>query len=50
MVTGGNSGIGLETCRALALKGARVHLCARDRELGEKAISDIKCGAVKSVP
>lgn len=36
----------METCRALALKGARVYLCARDRALGEKAINDIKCVAV----
>eukprot|EP01031_Cornospumella_fuschlensis_P037139 gene37139-45081_t len=29
IVTGGNSGIGLETCKALASAGAKVYLCSR---------------------
>ena len=40
IVTGGNSGIGLETCKALAYVGARVILCSRSVENGLKAISD----------
>lgn len=38
VVTGGNSGIGLETCKALASKGCRVVLCTRSIEAGEKAV------------
>jgi NAD(P)-dependent dehydrogenase (short-subunit alcohol dehydrogenase family) len=37
LVTGGNRGIGLATCRALAAKGLSVVLSARDRTLGEQA-------------
>jgi NAD(P)-dependent dehydrogenase (short-subunit alcohol dehydrogenase family) len=37
IVTGGASGIGLETARALALAGADVMLAVRDRVAGEKA-------------
>jgi NAD(P)-dependent dehydrogenase (short-subunit alcohol dehydrogenase family) len=40
IVTGGNSGIGLETCKALASAGARVILCSRSMEAGEKAIEE----------
>ena len=40
IVTGGNSGIGLETCKALAYAGCRVIMCSRDVEAGEKAIID----------
>ena len=44
VVTGGNSGIGLETCKALAFGGCRVILCSRSVEAGQKAIeSEIKC-------
>jgi len=43
IVTGGNQGIGLETCKALASGGARVILCSRSVEAGLKAIdSEIK--------
>eukprot|EP01038_Epipyxis_sp_PR26KG_P011860 gene11860-15870_t len=38
VVTGGNSGIGLETCKALTYAGCRVILCSRSVEAGEKAI------------
>lgn len=41
LVTGGNRGIGLETCRALAAKGLSVVLGARERKLGEKALTDL---------
>src|SRR5512134_4011017 len=37
LVTGGNRGIGLEVCRALAAKGLDVVLGARNPELGEAA-------------
>jgi NAD(P)-dependent dehydrogenase (short-subunit alcohol dehydrogenase family) len=37
LVTGGNRGIGLEVCRALAARGLRVLLGARDEALGEEA-------------
>ena len=40
IVTGGNSGIGLETCKALAYAGARVVLCSRSVENGNKAIKE----------
>ncbi|HZU59410.1 MAG TPA: oxidoreductase [Solirubrobacteraceae bacterium] len=37
VVTGANSGLGLETARALARAGARVVMACRDLEKGEKA-------------
>ena len=37
-MTGGNSGIGLETCKALASAGARVIMCSRSIEAGKQAI------------
>jgi len=40
VVTGGNSGIGLETCKALSYAGARVVLASRSKEGGEKAVRD----------
>lgn len=49
VVTGGNSGIGAETVRALALAGARVLLLSRSIEAGEKVASSIKAeGALVS--
>ena len=42
VVTGGNSGIGLETAAALAGAGARVVITARDAARGEAAVDDIK--------
>lgn len=41
LVTGGSSGIGLETARGLAALGARVILLVRNRERGEAAIASI---------
>lgn len=38
VVTGGNSGIGLEVCKALAFAGARVILCSRSVKAGQDAI------------
>eukprot|EP00288_Rhodomonas_lens_P012625 CAMPEP_0177692804 /NCGR_PEP_ID=MMETSP0484_2-20121128/2055_1 /TAXON_ID=354590 /ORGANISM="Rhodomonas lens, Strain RHODO" /LENGTH=330 /DNA_ID=CAMNT_0019203559 /DNA_START=284 /DNA_END=1276 /DNA_ORIENTATION=+ len=37
LVTGGNAGLGLETCKALASRGCRVLLCSRDLTAGETA-------------
>ncbi|BBJ37710.1 oxidoreductase [Streptomyces antimycoticus] len=42
IVTGGSSGIGVETARALALAGAEVTLAVRDVEAGEKTAEDIR--------
>jgi len=44
IVTGGNSGTGYETCKALYHAGAKVYLACRDLEKGRKAIEDIKRG------
>jgi len=41
VVTGGNSGLGLETVRALAGLGAKVIMTARDRERGERALEHL---------
>lgn len=41
LVTGGNSGLGLETVRALAGAGAQVVLTARSPEKAEAAITDV---------
>jgi retinol dehydrogenase 12 len=38
IVTGGNSGIGLETCKALSSCGAKVILCSRSVEAGLRAV------------
>jgi NAD(P)-dependent dehydrogenase (short-subunit alcohol dehydrogenase family) len=42
IVTGGSSGLGVETARALAAAGARVILPVRTRDKGEKAAADIR--------
>jgi NAD(P)-dependent dehydrogenase (short-subunit alcohol dehydrogenase family) len=42
VVTGGASGIGLETARALATAGARVTLAVRNTEAGQRAAADIQ--------
>ncbi|MER7892746.1 SDR family NAD(P)-dependent oxidoreductase [Micromonospora sp. NPDC094482] len=44
VVTGGASGIGLETARALADAGAEVTLAVRDTAAGERAAADISAG------
>jgi NAD(P)-dependent dehydrogenase (short-subunit alcohol dehydrogenase family) len=42
IVTGANSGIGLETARELARKGARVVLACRSQEKGQRALENIR--------
>jgi len=42
VITGGNSGIGLETAVGLAKAGARTVITARDRARGEAALADIR--------
>ncbi|KAF8704020.1 hypothetical protein HU200_031504 [Digitaria exilis] len=42
LVTGGNKGIGLETCRQLASKGLRVVLTARNEARGLEAVEAIR--------
>lgn len=42
IVTGGNTGIGKETARALAAKGAHVVLTSRSVDKGEKAVAEIR--------
>lgn len=41
LVTGGTSGIGVETVRALHATGADVYFTARDTEKGQKTLRDI---------
>ena len=47
VVTGGNSGLGEETVRALAEAGATVVLCSRSVEAGEKVAEEIRSTGVK---
>lgn len=42
IVTGGNSGLGVETCRVLALAGARVTLAVRDVQSGEAVAAALR--------
>jgi NAD(P)-dependent dehydrogenase (short-subunit alcohol dehydrogenase family) len=42
IVTGGSSGLGVETVRALALAGARVVMPVRSRAAGEVAAADVR--------
>lgn len=44
IVTGANTGIGLEIARGLARKGARVLLACRDADKANEAIEDIRSG------
>jgi NAD(P)-dependent dehydrogenase (short-subunit alcohol dehydrogenase family) len=45
VVTGANTGIGLETARALARLGATVVMTARSRPRGEAALADVRASA-----
>ena len=48
LVTGGSSGIGLETARALRQRGARVAICGRDRTRLEEAGRAIDALAIRA--
>ncbi|MBJ7596801.1 oxidoreductase [Candidatus Nephthysia bennettiae] len=45
VVTGANGGLGLETARQLAVKGAHVVVAARNQEKATAAVEDIRAGA-----
>lgn len=45
VITGGNSGIGLEAAKVFAQKGADVLIATRSAEKGETAVAEIKQGA-----
>ena len=47
LVTGANSGIGLETSLALAARGATVWMLCRDRRRGQRAVAQVR-GATRS--
>ncbi|KAH7623221.1 hypothetical protein Ndes2526B_g01639 [Nannochloris sp. 'desiccata'] len=47
IVTGGNTGIGLETVRTLANAGARIIMTSRNVSLGEKALKSIETPDMK---
>ena len=42
IVTGANSGIGLETARGLAASGATVVMVCRNQQRGEAALEELK--------
>lgn len=42
VITGGNSGIGFETARALLHKSAHVIIASRSRERGDAAVQDLR--------
>lgn len=47
MQKGGNSGLGVETARALAHAGARVILTSRKLSAGEEVVTKLKSDGVK---
>lgn len=49
LVTGGNRGLGLETCRQLGRSGMRVVLTARDAGAGEAAVAALRAEGLEVV-
>jgi NAD(P)-dependent dehydrogenase (short-subunit alcohol dehydrogenase family) len=49
IITGGASGIGIETARALALAGAEVVLAVRDVVVGQRVATELSTSTVKPV-
>lgn len=45
LITGGNTGIGLATARALAKRGGRVHLACRSEQKGQAAAAEVAAEA-----
>ena len=45
VVTGANGGLGLESARALAVKGAHVVMATRNQKKAQAAVEDIRAGA-----
>jgi dehydrogenase/reductase SDR family protein 13 len=41
LITGANTGIGLETVRALAARGARLYIAVRSQERGRRAVEEV---------
>ncbi len=48
LVTGGNSGLGVETVKALATAGSRVVLTSRSVEAGNKVAEQLRAEGVKA--